>query len=98
MFDEPTTIQADRRAPIQSLSLSRLDKSGDEGVGIALLCLNSWGQGMREIADANDVRVVVRDETSKQMRLGLEPVKTLPERRTRPPRSVRLPHPYRLTP
>ena len=77
LFDEPTTIQPDWRAPIQSLSLSRLDKSGDEAVGIALLCLNSWGQGMREIADPTDVRIVVRDETWKQMRLGLEPVKTL---------------------
>lgn len=47
LFDEPTTIRPDWRAPIQSLSLSRLDKSGDEAVGIALLCLNSWGQGGR---------------------------------------------------
>jgi hypothetical protein len=77
LFDAPTTISPDWRAPIQSLSLSRLDKSGDEAVGIALLCLNSWGQGMREIADPTDVRIVVRDETWKQMRLGLEPVKTL---------------------
>jgi len=77
LFDEPTTITPDWRAPIQSLSLSRLEKSGDEAVGIALLCLNSWGQGMREIAEPGDVRIVVRDETWKQMRLGLEPVKTL---------------------
>ncbi len=77
LFDEPTTIQPDWRAPIQSLSLSRLDKSGEEAVGIALLCLNSWGQAMREIAEPGDVRIVVRDETWKQMRLGLEPVKTL---------------------
>jgi len=77
LFDEPTTITPDWRAPIQSLSLSRLDKSGDEAVGIALLCLNSWGQGMREIAAPGDVRIVVRDETWKQMRLGLEPVKAL---------------------
>jgi hypothetical protein len=77
LFDAPTTITPDWRAPIQSLSLSRLDKAGDEAVGIALLCLNSWGQGMREIAEPGDVRIVVRDETWKQMRLGLEPVKTL---------------------
>ena len=77
LFDAPTSIQPDWKAPIQSLSLSRLDKSGDEAVGIALLCLNSWGQAMREIADPTDVRIVVRDETWKQMRLGLEPVKTL---------------------
>ena len=77
LFDEPTTITPDWRAPIQSLSLSRLEKSGDEAIGIALLCLNSWGQAMREIAEPGDVRIVVRDETWKQMRLGLEPVKTL---------------------
>jgi hypothetical protein len=77
LFDTATTIRPDWRAPIQSLSLSRLEKSGDEAVGIALLCLNSWGQGMREIAEPTDVRIVVRDETWKQMRLGLEPVKTL---------------------
>jgi hypothetical protein len=77
LFDRPTTITPDWRAPIQSLSLSRLDQAGDEAVGIALLCLNSWGQGMREIAEPGDVRIVVRDETWKQMRLGLEPVKTL---------------------
>jgi hypothetical protein len=41
------------------------------------LCLNSWGQGMREISDPGDLRIVVRDETWKQMRLGIEPVKSL---------------------
>ena len=77
LFDEHTTITPNWRAPIQSLSLSRLDKHGDEAVGVALLCLNSWGQGMREISDPGDLRIVVRDETWKQMRLGIEPVKSL---------------------
>jgi hypothetical protein len=77
LFDEHTTIAPDWRAPIQSLSLSRLEKHGDEAVGVALLCLNSWGQGMREISDPGDLRIVVRDETWKQMRLGIEPVKSL---------------------
>ena len=77
LFDEHTTITPDWRAPIQSLSLSRLDKHGDEAVGVALLCLNSWGQGMREISAPGDLRIVVRDETWKQMRLGIEPVKSL---------------------
>jgi len=44
---------------------------------VALLCLNSWGQGMREVSGPDDMRIVVRDETWKQLRLGLEPVKTL---------------------
>lgn len=77
LFDEHTTIKPDWRAPIQSLSLSRLEKHGDEAVGVALLCLNSWGQGMREISEPGDLRIVVRDETWKQMRLGIEPVKSL---------------------
>jgi hypothetical protein len=77
LLDAHTTINPDWRAPIQSLSLSRLDKHGDEAVGVALLCLNSWGQGMREISDPGDLRIVVRDETWKQMRLGIEPVKSL---------------------
>jgi hypothetical protein len=76
LFDGPTTIQVDWRAPIQSLSLSRLDPLGDEAVGIALLCLNSWGRGMREVADRGDVRIVVRDESWKQLRLGVEAVKS----------------------
>ena len=51
LFDDHTTIIVDWRAPIQSLSLSRLEPLGDEAVGIALLCLNSWGRGIRELAD-----------------------------------------------
>ena len=77
LFDDHTSIQVDWRAPIQSLSLSRLEPLGDEAVGIALTCLNSWGQAMREIADPGDLRIVVRDETWKQMRLGVEAVKSL---------------------
>jgi hypothetical protein len=59
------------------LSLSRLEPlGGDEAVGIALLCLNSWGRGMREVAEPGDVRIVVRDESWKQLRLGVEAVKS----------------------
>ena len=35
------------------------------------------GAGEDEIAEPGDLRIVVRDEVWKQMRLGLEPVKTL---------------------
>jgi len=45
LFDAPTTVTVDWRAPIQSLSLSRLNPLGDEAVGIALTCLNSLGAG-----------------------------------------------------
>ena len=74
MFDAETNITIDWRAPIQSLSLSRLD---DDAMGIGLLCLNSWGRGMTDIALKGDLRIVVRDEAWKQMRLGVGAVKSL---------------------
>jgi hypothetical protein len=73
MFDDHTNINIDWRAPITSLSLSRVS---DEAVGIALTCVNSWGRGQRELADAGDMRLVVRDEVWRQMRLGPEAVKS----------------------
>ncbi len=77
LFDEPTTINVDWRAPIQSLSLARLDPLGDEAVGVALTCLNSWGRAMTQIAAPGDLRLIVRDECWKQMRLGVDAVKSL---------------------
>jgi len=76
LFDDHTTITVDWTAPIQSLSLSRLEALGDEAVGIALTCLNSWGRGMRELAAPGDLRIVVRDESWKQLRLGPDAVKS----------------------
>jgi hypothetical protein len=76
LFDAHTTIALDWTAPIQSLSLSRLEPLGDEAVGMALMCLNSWGRAMREIAAPGDLRVVIRDESWKQLRLGVEAVKS----------------------
>ncbi|WP_245993649.1 ATP-binding protein [Nocardioides immobilis] len=76
LFDDHSNIEVDWRAPIQSLSLSRLDDLGDEAVGIALLCLNSWGRGMRETAEPGDLRIVVRDESWRQLRLGPDAVKS----------------------
>lgn len=76
LFDAHTTIDVDWSAPIQSLSLSRLEALGDEAVGVALTCLNSWGRGMRETAQPGDRRIVVRDESWKQLRLGPEAVKS----------------------
>lgn len=77
LFDAPTTIDVDWRAPIQSLSLSRLAPLGDDAVGIALTCLNSWGRAMTEVADTDAPRIVLRDECWKQMRLGVDAVKSL---------------------
>jgi len=76
LFDDHTSIALDWTAPIQSLSLSRLEPLGDEAVGMALMCLNSWGRAMRETADPGDLRVVIRDESWKQLRLGIEAVKS----------------------
>ena len=58
LFDDHTTIDVDWTAPIQSLSLSRLEALGEDAIGIALICLNSWGRGMREMAAPGDLRVV----------------------------------------
>ena len=77
MFDAATNIDIDWRAPIQSLSLSRLESLGDVAMGIGLLCLNSWGRGMTDIAEPGDLRLVIRDEAWKQMRLGVGAVKSL---------------------
>ena len=78
MFDAASTYQPNWRAPIQTLSLRRLRADNDEAaVAIALMCLNSWGQGMREMAAPGDRRIVLRDEAWMQTRLGVEAVKTL---------------------
>ena len=76
LFDDHTSIDVDWAAPITSLSLSRLTAIGDEAVGIALLCLNSWARGMREGAGRSDRRIITRDECWKQFRLGIEAVKS----------------------
>jgi hypothetical protein len=77
LFDAATTVTVDWRAPIQSLSLSRLDPLGDEAVGVALTCLNSWGRAMTQVAEPGDMRIIIRDECWKQMRLGTDAVKSL---------------------
>jgi hypothetical protein len=76
MFDDYTNIELDWLAPIQTLSLSRLQGLGDEAVGTALLCMSSWARGMREVAEPGDLRIVVRDESWKQLRLGTDAVKS----------------------
>ena len=77
LFDDFTTVEVDWQAPIQSLSLSRLQSLGDEAVGVALTCLSSWGRSMTDVAEKNDLRIIVRDEAWKQMRLGVDAVKSL---------------------
>ncbi len=77
LFDAATTVTVDWRASIQSLSLSRLSPLGEEAVGVALTCLNSWGRAMTQVAEPGDKRIIIRDECWKQMRLGLDAVKSL---------------------
>lgn len=68
IFDRPTTFQVDWNAPIQSLSLSRLAGLGDQAIGIALTCVNSWGSAMRAVSGRR--RINIRDEVWRQLRLG----------------------------
>ena len=41
------------------------------------MCLNSWGQSMRETASTGDRRIVLRDEAWMQTRLSLDAVMAL---------------------
>jgi hypothetical protein len=78
MFDTTSTISPNWAAPIQTLSLKALQNAGNKSaVGIALMCLNSWGQAMRETAAPGDRRIVLRDEAWLQTRLSLDAVMTL---------------------
>ncbi len=79
LFDAPTTIQVDWDAPVQSLSLARLEPLGDEAIGIGLAALNSWGRAMTDAAEPGSapMTIVVRDEAWKVMRLGVDAVKAL---------------------
>lgn len=77
LFDAPTNLPLDWAAPIQSLNLSRLREKGEDALGIALLCMNSWTRGIREITAEHDRMIIIRDETWYQMRLGIEAVKSL---------------------
>ena len=78
MFDTESTFEPDWRAPIQTLSLRSLHETGNKvAVGIALMCLNSWGQGMREMSAPGDRRIVLRDEAWLQTRLSLDAVMAL---------------------
>jgi hypothetical protein len=78
MFDAPSTFSPDWRAPIQTLSLRALHDTGNKvAVGIALMCLNSWGQAVREVSAPGDRRIVLRDEAWLQTRLSLDAVSAL---------------------
>lgn len=77
LFDDYTNIGLDWNAPIQSLSLQRLDDLGDEVVGVALACVNSWSRAMTDLRRPGEITIVVRDEVWRQMRLGVGAVQSL---------------------
>ncbi|SFO40593.1 hypothetical protein SAMN05216207_105224 [Pseudonocardia ammonioxydans] len=77
LFDEPTNFDLDWDAPVQSMDLSLLRSRGDQAVAVALTCLGSWSSMITDLQDDGDVRLVVRDEVWRQMRLGLRAVQAV---------------------
>ncbi|MET7400130.1 ATP-binding protein [Dactylosporangium sp. NPDC005572] len=77
LFDAQTTVRLDWNSPIQSLSLRRLNDLGDEVVGVALACVNSWSRAMTDLRRPGEITIVVRDEVWRQMRLGVGAVQSL---------------------
>lgn len=70
LFDQPTNFTLDWDAPVQSMDLSLLRSRGDQAVAVALTCLGSWSSLMTDLQDDGEIRIVVRDEVWRQMRLG----------------------------
>jgi hypothetical protein len=77
LFDEETNFDLDWNAPVQSMDLSRLRSRGDQAIGVALTCLGSWSSLITDLQDDGEVRIVVRDEVWRQMRLGLRAVQAV---------------------
>ena len=74
LFDAETTIDVDWAAPIQSLDLSGLEARGDKALGVAMTCLGSWSRSATDLRTDGQIRIIVRDEIWRQMRLGTEMV------------------------
>jgi type IV secretory pathway VirB4 component len=77
LFDEATNFSLDWDAPVQSMDLSRLRSRGDQAVAVALTCLGSWSSMVTDLQEDGDIRIVVRDEIWRQMRLGLRAVQAV---------------------
>jgi len=77
LFDEQTNFTLDFDAPIQSMDLSLLRSRGDQAVAVALTCLGSWSSLITDLQDDGEIRIVVRDEVWRQMRLGLRAVQAV---------------------
>jgi len=70
LFDAETNVAVDWDAPIQSMDLSRLQSLGNSAVAVAMTCLGSWSSAATDLRHTGDIRIVVRDEVWRQMRLG----------------------------
>ncbi|WP_245633677.1 ATP-binding protein [Amycolatopsis jejuensis] len=77
LFDGPTTVDIDWHAPVQSMDLSRLRSRGDTAVAVALTCLGAWSSLATDLRSDGDIRIVVRDESWRQLRLGPRAVATI---------------------
>lgn len=77
LFDTHTNFALDWDAPIQSMDLSRLRSRGDQAVAVALTCLGSWSSLATDLQRDGDIRIVVRDEVWRQLRLGTKAVQTV---------------------
>jgi hypothetical protein len=77
LFDEETNFDLDWDAPVQSMDLSLLRSRGDQAIGVALTCLGSWSSLVTDLQDDGEIRIVVRDEVWRQMRLGLRAVQAV---------------------
>ncbi len=74
LFDEPTNFVLNWNAPMQSMDLSLLRSRGDQAIAVALTCLGSWSSMSTDLQPDGEIRIVVRDEAWRQMRLGLRAV------------------------
>jgi len=77
LFDTETNFAIDWDAPIQSMDLSHLDSAGDDAVAVAMTCLGSWSYTATDLRRSGNIRIVVRDEVWRQMRLGVSMIKAL---------------------
>lgn len=77
LFDEQTNFTLDFDAPVQSMDLSLLRSRGDQAIAVALTCLGSWSSMITDLQDDGEIRIVVRDEVWRQMRLGLRAVQAV---------------------
>lgn len=71
LFDEATNVDVDWSAPIQSLDVSGLRSRADNALAVAMTCLGSWSRSATDLRTDGDIRIIVRDEIWRQMRLGV---------------------------